>query len=161
EVLDRARELGLDRGDRLADVAGLELGQLLAVRVNRVSKGVQQARALVRRGLAPRPVECAPGRLDGAVDVLLACHRSGSEPPAGRLALEERSLPLADADAERREAVAPVAAAQLVEERDDEARAAHAEWMADRDGPAVDVHLLLVEPQLAHDGEALRRECLV
>ena len=50
---------------------------------------------------------------------------------SARRALEERRLTLADADAERREAVAPAAAAELVEERDDEARAAHPERVAD------------------------------
>ena len=80
---------------------------------------------------------------------------------SARRALEERRLALADADAQRREAVAAAAAAQLVRERDDEPGAAHAERMAERDRAAVDVHALLVEPELAHDGEALRGERLV
>ena len=33
--------------------------------------------------------------------------------------------------------------------------------MADRDGPTVDVHPLVVEPELSHHREALRCECLV
>ena len=70
EVLDRLRELGLDRRDRLADVARLELGQLLAVRDDRVGERVQQPRALGRRRLAPVAVERGAGGLDGAVDVL-------------------------------------------------------------------------------------------
>ena len=72
EVLDRAEELGLRRGDRLADVARLELRQLLAVRGDRVGERVQQARALVRRRLAPVAVERAARGLDCAVDLRLA-----------------------------------------------------------------------------------------
>ena len=84
EVLDRAEELGLDRGDRLADVAGLELGQLLAVRGDRVGERVQEARALVRGRLAPVAVERGAGRLDGAVDLGLAGELRGAERLAGR-----------------------------------------------------------------------------
>ena len=74
-------------------------------------------------------------------------------------ALEERRDALADADAQRREPVATVAAAQLVQQRDDEPRAAHPERMAERDRAAVDVHLLLVEAELAdrRRGSATRR----
>ena len=75
--------------------------------------------------------------------------------------LEQRGLALADADAQRREPVAAAAAAQLVRERDDEPGAAHAERVAERDRAAVDVHALLVEAEVAHDGEALRGEGLV
>ena len=71
------------------------------------------------------------------------------------LALEQRCDALAHADAERREAVATVPAAQLVQERDDEARAAHPQRVAERDRAAVHVDLLLVEPELADDREAL------
>ena len=48
-------------------------------------------------------------------------------------ARREYGLPFADADAERRQAVAAFAAPQLVQEGDHEARAAHPERMADRD----------------------------
>src|SRR6266540_4164990 len=48
-----------------------------------------------------------------------------------------------------------------MEEGDDEPRPAHSEWMAERDRAAVHVHLLLVDPELADDGEALRRKRLV
>jgi len=58
-------------------------------------------------------------------------------------------LPLADADAQRGEAVAAPAPAQLVQERDDEPRTAHAERMAERDRAAVDVHLVAGEAELA------------
>src|SRR5205085_10648756 len=53
EVLDRLVELRFDGRDRLADVPGLELGELLAVRDERVGEGVQQDRALVWRSLDP------------------------------------------------------------------------------------------------------------
>src|SRR5262245_55309172 len=56
-----------------------------------------------------------------------------------RLAFEQRGDALADADAERREPVAPVPAAKLVQERYHEARAAHPERMAERDRATVHV----------------------
>ncbi len=74
---------------------------------------------------------------------------------------EERGHALADAHAQGREPVPAVAAAQLVQERDDEARAAHPERVAERDRAPVDVHPLLVEAELADNGEALRGEGLV
>ena len=54
EVLDRRRDLALRGGDRLADVARLELGELLAVRVDGVGERVEEPRALGRGRLAPR-----------------------------------------------------------------------------------------------------------
>src|SRR5206468_3289688 len=56
EVLDRAGKLCLDGGDRLPDVARLELRELLAVRLDRVGERVQEPSALVRRRLPPRAV---------------------------------------------------------------------------------------------------------
>ena len=79
----------------------------------------------------------------------------------GESACEERGLALADADAQRREPVTAAPPAQLVEERHDEPRAAHAERVAERDRAAVHVHALRVEPELADHREALRRERLV
>src|SRR5207253_8701508 len=70
--------------DRLADVARLELGQLLPVRRDRVGERVQQARALRARRLAPGPVERDARRLDRAIDVDLAGHRRAREWLAGR-----------------------------------------------------------------------------
>src|SRR5881392_3896816 len=75
-------------------------------------------------------------------------------PRSGR-AVKERGLALADADAERREPVAAVAAPELVQECHDEAGAAHAERMPERDRAAVDVHALRVETELTDDDEAL------
>src|SRR5207248_11655810 len=72
EVLDRTGDLGLDGRDRLADVARLELRELLAVRLDRVGQRLQEPRALVRRRLSPRSVEGAARGVDGAVDVGLA-----------------------------------------------------------------------------------------
>jgi hypothetical protein len=83
-VVDRDRELCLDRRDRLADVPRLELGELLAVRDDRVGERVQEARALGRGRLPPGAGERRPRRLDGAVDVLLAGHRRPRERLAGR-----------------------------------------------------------------------------
>ena len=67
EVLDGADELRLHRRDRLADVARLELGELLAVRDDRVGERVQEPRALVRRASCPsrRRARRAPPRPRG------------------------------------------------------------------------------------------------
>src|SRR4051812_39899923 len=73
-------------------------------------------------------------------------------------AFEQRCLPLAHADAERREPVPAVPAAQLVQERDDQTGAAHSERMPHGNRATVHVHLLVVEAELADDGEALGRE---
>ena len=77
------------------------------------------------------------------------------------LTLEESRLALADADAEGRQAVTAAAAAELVQERHDEPRAAHPERVAERDRAAVHVHALRIEAELANDDEALRRERLI
>jgi len=71
EVLDPLGELRGDRGDCLADVARLELGELLAVRLDRVRERVQQTRAFGRRRLPPVAHEDGLSRLDRAVDVVL------------------------------------------------------------------------------------------
>src|SRR6185295_18441204 len=76
-------------------------------------------------------------------------------------ALEQRRLALAHADAERREPVSAVPAAQFVQERDNETGAAHSERVSHCDRAAVHVHLLVVEAELAEDDEALGRERLV
>src|SRR5439155_21435393 len=78
-----------------------------------------------------------------------------------RLSLEESSLPLADADAECREAVPAAAAPKLVQQRHDEARAGHPERVAECDRAAVDVHIFRIQAQLTDDHEALRGEGLV
>jgi hypothetical protein len=75
EVLHALRELGLDGRQRLADVAGLELRQLLAVLVDGVGQSVQKAGALVRRRLRPRALERVARCGDCAVDVLGSRHR--------------------------------------------------------------------------------------
>ena len=67
-------ELRLDRRDRLADVARLELGELGAVRVDRVRERVQKARTLGTRRAPPVAVDRGARSLDGAVDVGLAGH---------------------------------------------------------------------------------------
>ena len=43
EVLDRPGDLGLDGRDRLTDVPRLELGELAAIRLDRIRERVQQA----------------------------------------------------------------------------------------------------------------------
>src|SRR5439155_17374788 len=77
------------------------------------------------------------------------------------LSLEENGLALADSYTERRQPVVAAAAAQLVEQRDHQARPAHPQRMPDRDRAAVHVYALRIELKLANDDEALRREGLV
>ena len=84
EVLDGLVELGLDRRDRLADVARLELGELRAVRHDRVRERVQKARALGTRRAAPVALDRSACSLDRAVDVRLARHRRPRERLARR-----------------------------------------------------------------------------
>src|ERR1044071_2887950 len=76
-------------------------------------------------------------------------------------ALEDDGDALAAADAGGGEAVAAAAALQLVQRRQDEARARSAERVAQGDCAAVDVRLRAVEPQLLLDGEVLAGESLV
>src|SRR3954454_18753010 len=69
---------------------------------------------------------------------------------------------LADADADRRDAVAAATSAQLVRERAEDAHAGGAEWMPDGDRAAVDIDALGVElGPLAEAGERLGGEGLV
>jgi ParB family chromosome partitioning protein len=84
EVLDSLVELGLHGGDRLADVAGLELRKLAAVCGDRVCESVQQPRPLRAGRLAPRAVERGPRGRDGTVDVRLARQRGDSKRGAAR-----------------------------------------------------------------------------
>ncbi len=76
EVLDRLRQLGLHRRERLADVPRLDLRNLLAVFLQRVGECVQKTGALVRRRLAPRPGERGACGGHRAVDVVRPGHRS-------------------------------------------------------------------------------------
>ncbi len=88
KVLDRAGDLCLDGGDRLADVARLELREFLAVGHDGVGESLQESGALVRRRLAPGPVERGTSGLDSTVDVGLAGHGRASERLTGRRFVE-------------------------------------------------------------------------
>src|SRR4029079_16603932 len=83
EVLHRAGELGPDRRDRLPDVARLELRQLLAVGLDGVGQRVQKPGALVRRRLAPGPVQRGPRGFAGAVAAGLAANGGARERLSG------------------------------------------------------------------------------
>jgi hypothetical protein len=72
-------QLRLDRRDRLADVARLELGQLGTVADDRVGKSVEQAGSLRRRRLRPGAVERATRRGDRPVDIGLPGHGRAAE----------------------------------------------------------------------------------
>src|SRR5207247_9102099 len=65
-----------------------------------------------------------------------------------RRTFEERRLPLADANTHRRQPVAPATAAQLVQQRHDEACARPPERVPERDCATVDIHLFGIHAQL-------------
>src|SRR5579875_3394041 len=75
--------------------------------------------------------------------------------------LDDGGDALAAADAEGGEAEPLVEHFQVVDEVGDEAAAAGAERVAQRDGAAVGIELTLVNAELADDGDALRGEGLV
>src|SRR5690348_2159338 len=74
---------------------------------------------------------------------------------------ENRRYALADADAHRREAIAPLAAAQFVQQRGGDARAAGAERMPERNRSAVHVRLGRVDIQVPQTRDRLRGERFV
>ena len=79
QVVDQDRHLvGLHRLDRLADIQGLELRQLIAVLLERVGDSQQRQGALAGRSLGPLR-ECALGGLHRGVDVVLAGQRGGRD----------------------------------------------------------------------------------
>ena len=75
--------------------------------------------------------------------------------------LEQPRRAHAAADAHRHESRSAAALAELVDELRRELRARGAERVTERDRAAVDVHLLLIEPEIAHDRDDLRGERLV
>src|SRR5262249_31760301 len=76
-------------------------------------------------------------------------------------ALDERGDPLSSADAGRGNAPARVPPAHFEQQREQQARAGHPQRMAQRDGAAVDVHPIAIEPEILFDREILRRKRLV
>ena len=77
-------QLGLDGRDRLSDIASLELGELGAVRDDRVGERVQEPRPLGAGRAAPVAFDRRPRGLDRPVDVRLARHRRTRERLARR-----------------------------------------------------------------------------
>src|SRR5687768_12860320 len=69
--------------------------------------------------------------------------------------------PLPAADAGGREAAFQTAPAELECQRQQQARAGHPQWMAERDRAAVDVHAIAIESEVFFDRKVLGRECLV
>src|SRR6266508_5003024 len=76
-------------------------------------------------------------------------------------ALDDRGDPLAHPDAHRDQAVAAAGPPELVDEHRHQARSAHPERMAQRDGTPVDVDDRRVQAQLVDAHERLRCEGLV
>src|SRR5258708_2387527 len=69
--------------------------------------------------------------------------------------------PLGPARAVGCRAEPPAAGLEIVQQRRDEAAARGAEWMAQRDGAAVRIQLVLVDAELAHHGQRLCSKGLV
>src|SRR6266850_3875725 len=86
---------------------------------------------------------------------------SGARCSPSRLPLDDHRDALATADAGRGQTVRAAAAAQLVHQGEEEARARGCQRMAEGDGPPVHVGALAVQAQLLLDGEVLARESLV
>ena len=84
QVGDRGGDVALGRGQRLAVVERLELGELLAVGLDQLGERVHEPGALRRRDLAQRALERRAGGGDGAVDVLGAGLGDGADRLAGR-----------------------------------------------------------------------------
>src|SRR3954468_18906731 len=74
---------------------------------------------------------------------------------------EDHRVALPAARADRRAAQPAAAAAQLVHERAEDARARRADGMAERDGATVDVDAVLVDPEQADRVQRDRGERLV
>src|SRR3954447_24037137 len=87
---------------------------------------------------------CGGRRYDGASD-----------------ALDDGGDAHAAADAERGQAALQVAALELVDQRAEDHRAGGAQRVAHRDGAAVDVDLLVVQVEVAHEAHGDRGERLV
>jgi len=77
------------------------------------------------------------------------------------LALYRERHPHAAPDAQGREPLLRAAPAHLVQERNEHAAAGRPDWVAERDGAAVDVDLARVPAHLLVHGARLRRESLV
>src|SRR5262245_45777759 len=67
----------------------------------------------------------------------------------------------AAADAERGKPFSTAFGAERVDQRREDARAARADWMAERDRATARVDLCRIEIELPHDGQRLRRERFV
>src|SRR6185295_284502 len=129
----------------------------------------QASLASWRRDTIPARYAARPkcSALDPSIRVL---SRSKKAAPAMRRRLESLLAPvhlddhgvaLAAARADRRHAEPAAAAAQLVHERHQDARAARPDRVAQRNRAAVHVHLRLVHPEHAHGVERHRGERLV
>src|SRR5262245_13273479 len=81
--------------------------------------------------------------------------------PTNSHALDGQGDAVAAAEAQRRDAASEVAALQRIEQRGEHAAAARSDGVAERDGAAVDVHLLLVDSKLVQDRDRLDRERFV
>ena len=135
--------------------AGMDDFKPYSVCLNKLGERAQARRPDRRPPRPPAHRDVEGGR--GAADVVL--DRGGRR---RRLdLLDQHRHPLADADAQRREAAGAALALEAPEQADDEADAARAERMAERDRAALGVDRVLVEAEAPDAGDDLRRERLV
>ena len=118
------------------------------------------------RGLPGEKAEAEVGRVegDGGVDVVdHVADVDPAHPTLGSDPFQQDGDALADADAHRADGVATASRLELVRRRRREARAAHPERVAERDGAPVRVHVLGVvgQPEIAESGQGLGGERLV
>src|ERR671915_1011386 len=122
----------------------------------------QTSRTSWRRDSIPCLYAARPkwSALDPSMSVL---SRSKKAAPLGSAAIDlnDHRVALATAGADRRHPEPAASAPQLVRERHQNARAARANRVAERDRAAVDVHLRLVHAEHPHRVERNRREGLV
>src|SRR4051794_39963415 len=132
------------------------------------------SRASWRRLIMPRRYAARPNwnALDPSISVLSRSKKAaGRAMPSAWTRPGRTRLPAVDFDydgvaltaagADRRAAEPPAAAAQLVDERHQDAGAAGADRVAERDGTAVHVHLRLVNAEHADRVDRHGRERLV
>src|SRR5579884_2926758 len=117
-----------------------------------MSSSVTGMPTLARCAAMPAPMMPAP---------MTAARLMSYDTGASLEPLDDGGDALAAADAEGGEAEPLVEHFQVVDEVGDEAAAAGAERVAQRDGAAVGIELTLVNAELADDGDALRGEGLV
>src|SRR4051794_25229508 len=96
-----------------------------------------------------------------SISVLSRSKKAAPRTGSAAIYFENDGVALATAGADRGHPEPTAAAAQLVHERAEDPRAGRADRVAERDRPAIHVHLRVVDAEHAHGVERDRRERLV